>query len=65
VNYAEKVGGYPIINVYANMHLKRTRFYIMASHINASERQRKAFELPHYPMNGMTIHLGVSWNFIN
>ena len=65
VNHAEKVGGYPIINVYANMHLKRTRFYIMASHINASERQRKAFELPHYPMNGMTIHLGVSWNFIN
>ena len=65
VNYAEKVGGYPIINVYANMHLKRTRFYIMASHVNASNRQRKAFELPHYPMNGMTIHLGISWNFIN
>ena len=64
-NYAEKVGGYPIINVYANMHLKRTRFYIMASHVNASNRQRKAFELPHYPMNGMTIHLGISWNFIN
>lgn len=63
--YAQKVGGYPIINVYANMHLKRTRFYIMASHVNASSRQRKAFELPHYPMNGMTIHLGVSWNFIN
>ena len=63
--YAEKVGGYPIINAYANMHLKRTRFYIMASHLNASERQKKAFELPHYPMNGFTIHLGVSWNFVN
>ena len=63
--YAEKVGGYPVVNVYANMHLKRTRFYIMASHVNASTRQRKAFELPHYPMNGMTIHLGISWNFIN
>ena len=62
---AEKVGGYPVINAYANFHLKRTRFYIMASHINASDRQKKAFELPHYPMNGFTLHLGVSWNFVN
>ncbi len=62
---AEKVGGYPVVNAYANMHLKRTRFYIMASHINASQRQKRAFELPHYPMNGFTLHLGVSWNFIN
>ncbi|MBO7295287.1 MAG: hypothetical protein J6U65_07730, partial [Bacteroidaceae bacterium] len=65
VRYAEKVGGYPVINAYANMHLKRTRFYIMASHINASDRQKKAFELPHYPMNGFTLHLGISWNFVN
>ncbi|MBO5676976.1 MAG: putative porin, partial [Bacteroidaceae bacterium] len=63
--FAEKVGGYPVINAYANMHLKRTRFYIMASHINASDRQKKAFELPHYPMNGFTLHLGISWNFVN
>ena len=62
---AEKIGGYPIVNIYANMHLKRTRFYIMASHINSSDRQKKAFELPHYPMNGFTMHLGISWNFIN
>lgn len=62
---AEKIGGYPILNAYANLHLKRTRFYIMASHINASQRQKKAFELPHYPMNGFTLHLGISWNFIN
>ena len=62
---SEKVGGYPIVNAYANMHLKRTRFYIMASHINSSQRQKKAFDLPHYPMNGFTLHLGVSWNFIN
>jgi hypothetical protein len=62
---AEKIGGYPIVNAYANLHLKRTRFYIMASHINASQRQKKLFELPHYPMNGFTLHLGISWNFIN
>ena len=62
---AEKIGGYPIVNAYANLHLKRTRLYIMASHINASQRQKKAFELPHYPMNGFTLHFGISWNFVN
>lgn len=62
---AEKIGGYPIVNAYANLHLKRTRLYLMASHINASQRQKKAFELPHYPMNGFTLHFGISWNFVN
>ena len=29
-NYYTSIGNYPIINAYANFHLKRTRFYIMA-----------------------------------
>ncbi len=62
---SEKVGDYPIVNAYANFHLKRTRFYIMASHINASEKNKKAFHLPHMPMNPMLIRLGISWNFVN
>jgi hypothetical protein len=60
-----KLGGYPIVNLYANFHLKRTRFYIMASHINSSDNKKYAFHLPHYPMNERVIRFGVSWNFIN
>lgn len=60
-----KLGGYPIVNLYANFHLKRTRFYIMASHINSSDNKKHAFHLPHYPMNERVIRFGVSWNFIN
>ena len=63
--HAEKVGGYPLLNVYANFHLKRTRFYIMASHVNASDDKKYAFYLPHMPMNDMLIRFGISWNFIN
>ncbi|MBO5699109.1 MAG: putative porin [Bacteroidaceae bacterium] len=63
--HLNKVGGYPIVNLYANFHLKRTRFYIMASHINASDNKDHAFNLPHYPMNGRVIRFGLSWNFIN
>ena len=29
-----EIGGYPIVNVYANLHLKRTRLFAMYSHVN-------------------------------
>lgn len=60
-----KVGGYPFVNVYANFHLKNTRFYVMASHANAKSGSGRPFLLPHYPTNGFVLRLGVSWNFFN
>lgn len=58
-----EVGNYPYVNVYANMHLKHTRFFIMMSHINASDGDY--FLTPHYPLNGRILRFGVSWNFFN
>ena len=58
-----KLGGYPIVNVYANMHLKQTRFFVMMSHVNAGEGE--AFLTPHYPINTMVFRFGLSWNFFN
>lgn len=63
--YRTKTGNYPIVNVYANFHLKRTRFYIMASHVNYSSGSGNPFLVPHYPTNRMVIRFGISWNFIN
>ncbi len=58
-----ETGGYPFVNVYANMHLKQTRFFIMMSHVNASSGNY--FLTPHYPTNGRILRFGVSWNFFN
>lgn len=58
-----KLGGYPIVNVYANMHLKQTRFFVMMSHVNAGDGE--AFFTPHYPINTMVLRFGLSWNFFN
>lgn len=63
--YATSIGNYPIINAYANFHLKRTRFYLMASHLNYSSGAGNPFLVAHYPLNRLTIHFGISWNFIN
>ncbi|MBR1732361.1 MAG: hypothetical protein IJ729_01265, partial [Alloprevotella sp.] len=60
-----KIGNYPVINAYANFHLKRTRFYVMASHVNYSSGTGCPFLVPHYPLNRLVLRLGVSWNFIN
>lgn len=58
-----KVGNYPIINAYANFHLKSARFFVMYSHANKTAGNY--FLTPHYPQNTSLIRFGVSWNFFN
>ena len=58
-----KIGSYPIIGAYANFHLKHCRFYVSVRHVNSGEGH--SFLAPHYPINPLTIHLGLSWNFFN
>jgi len=60
-----ELGGYPFLDVYANMKLKGVRFFVMMSNaLNGSANHMK-FLTPHYPTNGSTLHLGVSWPFFN
>jgi hypothetical protein len=59
------IGNYPIVNVYANFHLKHTRFFIMMSHVNAGVGKKNYFLAPHYPLNGNVLRMGLSWNFYN
>ncbi|MGL5937353.1 MAG: putative porin [Phocaeicola sp.] len=60
-----QIGGYPIVNVYANLHLKRTRFFLMMSHVNANTGNRAAFLAPHYAINPALFKIGLSWNFFD
>ncbi len=64
-NSRVKLGGYPFVDVYANFHLKRARFFIMMSHVNNASGNKMIFLAPHYPVNGNVLRLGVSWNFYN
>ncbi len=60
-----EIGNYPIVNVYANFHLKQTRFFVMMSHVNAGSGNRMYFHVPHYPLNDSILRFGLSWNFYN
>lgn len=62
-NNKVKIGNYPLISVYANFDLKRTRFYLQYYHVNQSEG--RYFWAPGYPMNPKGLHFGLSWNFFD
>ena len=60
-----QTGNYPLVNIYANFHLKHTRFFVMMSHVNAGSGNRQYFITPHYPLNQRVFRFGLSWNFFN
>lgn len=62
-NQRVKIGNYPIVNVYVNLHLKHCRLYVAMNHVNQGSGH--AFWAPHYPINPRTFHFGLSWNFFN
>lgn len=64
-NSTVRIGNYPFVDVYANMHLKRARFFIAMNHVNASSGSKDYFLTPHYPTNTRVLRVGVSWNFYN
>lgn len=61
-----KLGNYPFMNLYANMKLSKTRFYVLYSHFNQGMfGGDKYFSSPHYPLNPSRFLLGVSVDFAN
>ena len=61
-----KIGNYPLINAYANFHLKQARFFLSAYNLGSTFIDNPAyFSMPHYPLNPMGIKLGISVMFNN
>ena len=62
----EKIGNYPLMNAYLNLHLKRARIFVQYEHFNKGLFGGKNyFLMPKYPMNPGTFQVGVAWAFYN
>ena len=62
----KKIGNYPIMTGYANMHLKQMRFFVMMYNIaDLLIKKPNYFSLPNYPVNPMLFKMGVSVNLNN
>ena len=59
------IGGCPMVNVYANLHWKRTRIFLMMYNINQNTGNSRYFLAPHYPISPRILKLGISWNFFD
>ena len=60
-----ELGGYPFMDIYANLALKGVRFFLTMTNVLNGSGNHMKFLAPHYPTNGSVIHFGVSWPFFN
>lgn len=63
VQHDQLIGNYPVMNVYLNAHLKRTRFFVQYYHINQLFMRGNYYSMPYYPINPATLKIGLTWNF--
>lgn len=58
-------GDAPLINVYANAHLKRTRFFVKYHNVGALLFKPNHFTMPYYPVYPPSIRLGIAVDLRN
>lgn len=58
-----KIGNYPVVNLYLNFHLKRTRLFIEYYHINQLFMKGTYLSMPNYPIDPAILKAGLLWNF--
>ncbi len=61
-----KCGNFAWLNAYANVKLKKTRFFLLFSHVNQGLfGGNNYFSMPHYPLNPRKFQMGLSVDFSN
>ena len=61
-----EVGNYPIATIYANMRIKRTRFFVMMYNVAPWVwKPSDYFSLPGYAVNPTLLKIGLAWDLHN
>lgn len=60
-----KLGGFPIVDLYLDFHVKRTRFYLMMYNVMHGKGNSMEFYVPHYPINPSIFKMGISINLFD
>jgi hypothetical protein len=58
-----KIGNYPYLDLFLNLKLKRTRFFLKYEHVTSGLLNLDYFNALHYPMNQRMLKFGLSWTF--
>ncbi len=63
VDYNQKTGNYPIVNVFMNVKLKTTLVFLKVEHANAQLLQDYYFNTNHYHAREYFVRFGIRWWF--
>lgn len=58
-----KTGGYPYIDAFINLRVKRAKMFLVMKHLNSGMMEYKYIMIPGYPMPDAGLRFGVSWAF--
>ncbi len=58
-----KIGNYPFMDAFMNLHLKRARIFLKFDHFNQSLMNKNYFMTVGYPYSPIRFKWGFSWNF--
>jgi len=58
-----EIGNYPLIDVFLNFELKRTRFFLKFAHVNSGYAGSNYFYALHYPYPQRIFKFGLTWSF--
>lgn len=61
----EKTGGYPKLDIFLNMRIKRADFFLKYEHLNYYFTNGEYFSALDYPINPAMFKFGLKWNFFN
>ncbi|GEM_PF-2252955 len=59
----ETVGNRPLLNLFLDIQIKRTRIYVKLYHLSSYLQPRDYYTAPRYPMSPMMVKFGFSWSF--
>ncbi len=59
----EEFGGFPLIDFFINVKVRRTRIYLKAEHFNSSFTGNDFYSAPDYPYRDFIVRFGLVWNF--
>lgn len=59
----QSIGGFPVINAFANAKLKRTSAFIKMTHANSLINGNSFYMAPKYPLGQMVVRFGFLWSF--
>ena len=61
----KEIGGYPYVDFWLNVKLKRTRFFAKYEHASSDWFSKDYYNAISYPASQKVLKIGIAWTFYN